>query len=265
MANIIKTLAQAVFSAVSPASVTTPATGQAAIGIDTTTKRLFSVDDAGVVTTYGATGEYNDFVNGRILTYFQDFLSITDTPPFNTPTILGSGSFVSENAETGRRGILKINKSTTINSGGRIMTEINSALLDGGQYFESWLRQDYAAATVVKCGFHDALSTTPVVNGAYFLISAGTATGRCVSASSESVTTSYAMTLGAWYKLKITVNASATSVAFEIRDASETVVLSESITTNIPTAGTGCGFVAYETSAAARTGILLIDTCRIDL
>lgn len=262
--NIIKTLSQAIFSVLSPASVGTPPAGQAVIGISDTTKRLFSIDENGVVTTYGATGEYNDFVNGRILTYFQDFLSITVASPFALAAISG-GTIVSLSASGSRRGIIQINKSTTANGGYRAMTDLAAIVLTGGQYFEAWIRQNYQTGTTIRIGFHNASTVTAPTAGTYFEIAGGIASGKCTTGGSTSQTGTYAMTLDAWYKLKITVDVAAANVTFEIRDESETVVFSDVISTNIPTEPVGAGFVATESSAVARTGIFLIDTLRMDL
>lgn len=62
------------------------------------------------------------------------------------------------------------------------------------------------------------------------------------------------LSLNTWYKLKITVNSNATSVLGEVFDAAGTLISSQTITTNIPTAAgreTGVGIVCTESTTTA--------------
>lgn len=263
--NIIRILSQAIFSAISPAGIATPPAGQVTIGISDVTKRLFSVDENGVVTTYGATGEYNDFVNDRILTYFLDFLNTSATYPL-TFSAVSSGTLTAAGAEYGQNGIVSINKATVANSGGYLISSTNSVRLKGGEYFEAWIKQNYQTNVTARIGFHNAANVNNPTAGAFFEIVGNVARGKCVNGgSSSSTANTYAINLSTWYKMTIKVDATAANVTFKILDNNNTIVFSETLNTNIPTSVTGFGFGATESTRTACTGLLVIDTMRVDL
>lgn len=185
--------------------------------------------------------------------YSTDFLesNIYENPPFRGG-VLASGTNVWPGAgivTAHHPGVVHIRSSTTTNSGGKWLTEPVMILLGGKEYFEAIVNPtDIGADTTVRVGFMDTTDHTDNVDGAYFELSAGTLKGKTATNSTRSTTgTTYTPSTATWYRLVIMVKSDASRVDFYIYNDAGTILWTNSLTTNIPTAvgrETGAGIVA---------------------
>lgn len=196
--------------------------------------------------------------------YWTDFLgqvqaaNMESTTPFDF-TVIANGSQASVNAEPNHPGIVALRSGTTNPSGFRVQGEAAAWRLAGGEVFSLIFQPKVSgnANTTIRFGFLDTTSDADAVDGAYFEIPAGSfaIVGKTASNSTRTTSSTIAtLTVDTWYRGRVTVNADATSVLFEIFNDSGTLLGSQSNTTNIPTAAgreTGGGVLATNTSGSA--------------
>jgi len=191
---------------------------------------------------------------------FNDFLAITALQPFvggaiSTGTLTQNTSNFSANT----LGVGRVTKSTTANSGYRVVTDATSIRIKGGEIY----KQRFCPLNITTCthrgGFMDATTVTESVDGIYFQYANN---GNLVlKTSNNSVrTTSSVLTtlsLNTWYTVEIIVNSNATSVIMNLYDADGDLIgTTAPIETNIPTAvgrECGVGFVCTGSSVTADT------------
>lgn len=158
-----------------------------------------------------------------------------------------------------------LRSNTTANGGYRYQTSSISADYFGvisHKYRCQFMWLTSFTGRTIRFGYHDTLTVTDAVDGAYFEALDGTLS--CKTASNSTRTTSgttLALSLNVAYTLDIEVNAAGTLVTYNVyAGTSTTPVLTTTIATNIPntTARTfGCGIVATEVSTTASDiGIL---------
>jgi len=203
--------------------------------------------------------------------YYTDFLGAAGATiveaayPFDLALIsLGTQAKIAGVAS--HPGILRISSSTTANSGGYILTDINAFLIGGGEIFEVIFQPLVAnnTNTTIRMGFLDATTYVDAVDGAYFELSPGSLAikGKTASNSIRSTTaTSYTLTVSTWYRARLEVNSNATQVNFYVYDDSGTQLWTDSLTTNIPTAlgrNTGAGVIATNSGITA-TALVYFD------
>ncbi len=208
---------------------------------------------------------------------FTHFLS-TPSGIFSALEFSGSGSGVGV-AITGLAapdaaslGVLNLNCGTATNSRQAILTLANSILFGGGTLELMWRFQvptlpDGTDSFGVWLGFGDNANTQPV-DGAYIYLdnTNGNFRYKTRSNSAETNTDSGVAAVAAtWYVAKITVNAAASSVNFQIgTPAAANLGNSQNNTTNIPTAAgreTGIGANIFKT-AGTNARNLYLDYCR---
>ncbi len=191
--------------------------------------------------------------------FFTDFITAATTasPPFvfsaiSTGTTASNNTNLSGNAP----GVQRLTSSTTANGGYRILTDLTTIRIKGGEEYTVRFAPVNISTTTFRAGFLDATTSADAADGIYFEY---TNSGDIVlkTANNSTRTTSSVITtasLNTWYKGKIVVNSNATSVTGYIYDASGTLISSQTITTNIPTGSgreVGVGVIATESTTTA--------------
>jgi hypothetical protein len=196
--------------------------------------------------------------------YYTDFLgpagatTVEPEYPFDL-ALLNSGTQAKIAGTASHPGILRISSSTTANSGAYIITDATAFLLAGGEVFEVIFSPQVSGntSTTLRMGFHDTTTYSAPVDGAYFEMAAGSMNiyGKTASNSTYSTTgTSYALTVGSWYRALVVLNSNATQVNFYLYDESGNQLWTDSLTTNIPTASgrnTGAGVITTNSGTTA--------------
>lgn len=178
--------------------------------------------------------------------------------------VLAGTNTVAPAATAFHPGIWRLQSAAAANSGFACTTSPNAFLLGGGEVFSMVFQTPAVFTTVTaRMGFLDITTSAAPVDGAWLSFTTSGALSMNVAANSVLTTTALGVTLAAstWYQVRISVNAAATSILFEVFSDTGTLLGSNSITTNIPkTAGrdTGAGFVVT-TSGAAVVDLLMVD------
>lgn len=204
----------------------------------------------GIIVSSGGGGP-RDIIRSPV--DFADFENIATTsqPPW-TIASLSSGTFVAAAAGAVTRnhpGVGRCTSSATANSGVRITTDAGQILLGGGEIFVCGFQIITLATVTVRLGFHDTQSSIDAADGAYFEFNGTNIVGKTANNNTRSTTgTSFAPSINTWYGARIELNSNATLVTFTLfNESGSTVLLSDTLGTNIPTATgreTGHGFVA---------------------
>jgi len=215
-----------------------------------------SVDASGnVIETAASSGG----VDEDNVIHFTDFITAATTAniPFTGAAISsGTNAANTTNLNGNRPGVVRMTSSTTANGGYRWATDATSIRIKGNETFTVGIAPVNFTTTTVRTGFLDATTVTDAVDGIYFEYATN---GNIVlkTSNNSTRTTSSTITtlaLNTWYKLKIIVNADATSVTGYVYDAAGALISSQTITTNIPTAAgreCGAGIVATESTTTA--------------
>lgn len=161
-------------------------------------------------------------------------------------------------------GVVALRDSTTANGGFSYGTNAN-ILLGGGEHCQ-FVFQDRntttRATSVIRMGFQDSFTSTEPTDGVYLRIQGGVLRGRTRNNGVESNTaTTFTVTQNTWYSCEITVN-STSLVTFVVRNEAGTILWTDTLTTNIPTAvgrEIGFGVIAYETTTDAAADIMWLD------
>lgn len=154
-------------------------------------------------------------------------------------------------------GLWLVRSSTTANSGARCMTEPSDIRISGGEIFDFvFSTRASFSGLMMRAGLIDTNSAADAIDGAYFELGAtGAIVGKTSSNSVRSTTAPIAtLAVDTFYHLRLTVNAGATLVTFEVFSDAGTLLGSQTLATNIPTAPgreTGCGFVATNSGIVA--------------
>lgn len=185
---------------------------------------------------------------------------------------LGSGISSGTNSTNPASGVVTGNhpgcwllrSSTTANSGYRINTDNDEFRLLGGEIFEAVFRTSASFTnSLVRFGFLDSTSSTDATDGVYFeLASTGILTGKTANNATRSTSAAVAtLAVSTWYHGRVTINSDATSVAFDLFDDAGSVVGSQTLTSNIPTASgreTGAGLIATN-AGTTSSDIIIVD------
>lgn len=119
--------------------------------------------------------------------------------------------------------------------------------------------------TKLRFGFHDANTSADPVDGCYIQISNvggtdGTLDGRTSNNSARSTTpSSYVISGSTWYVIKVKVNPDASQVDFYLYDEDGTLLWTDSLSTNIPTARNTDHGVTVTNSGTTALLIFAID------
>jgi len=172
--------------------------------------------------------------------------------PFSCLAVLGGAATATPTTSTNHPGIVRVTSAATANSGWRA-TASDRILIGGGEIFDAILKPltDITTATM-RCGYTETATVADNVDGIYFeMIGSGVVVGKTSNASTRTQSSTIAtLSINTWYHFRICVNNNATSVKFDIFSDSGTLLGSQSITSNIPTADTAVGFICTGTGGA---------------
>ena len=211
----------------------------------------------------GTTGLGADFELNPV--WFNDFPGVTSpaqyTPfyynNFGTSPALQapSANIVAPN----HPGVLQWRAGTSGTSGIRVGTDQHILLIGGNEiyttsvYFQSFTTEGY------NIGFNDTVGSGDSTNGVYiYMTSSGVFAGKTSQTSTRSTTgTTYTCSLSTWYKFVVLLASGASRATFYIYSDSGTLLWSDYLTTNLPTAAgqqTGAGNVAWSSKIDGSTG-----------
>jgi hypothetical protein len=209
----------------------------------------------------------SDFLNytKNKLQYFTDCFSANAAGfyPFNG-TVLSNGTVnVAATTPQNKPGIVRLRSGTNANSGYLIATNANSLILKGDEVFLSALIiHSVATTTVIREGFIDTINTSDCVDGVYFEITNGLIIAKT---STNNVRTSspntFSIVVNTYYWTSITINSNATLATFKIFNEAGTLLFTDTISTNIPTAinrDTGVGIIG-SSSLTVATDLYSLD------
>lgn len=187
-------------------------------------------------------------------------VSVGNLFPF-TATAIGAGTLTQLVDEANHPGIARFASAAGANTGHTLtLGGLTSVLVGGGEMNEFIFRFPTNSGVVVRLGFFDSLTSAAVTDGVQLVLSSGTIKGACTNNTTQSLTvTDYAIANNTWYRGKIEINDLATLVTFIVYDSNGTVLWTDTLATNIPTAtGRECtfGVSAYKTTI---TGANLLD------
>jgi hypothetical protein len=196
--------------------------------------------------------------------YYTDFMGPAGATTMEAAeafdyAVIASGTQAKIAGEQNHPGILRTSSSTTTNSGGYCVSDVTAYRITGGEVFELIFQHRVAAgaSTTLRFGFLDGLTSADMVDGCYFECPSGSLAlvGKTASNSTRSTTsTIYTLTVDTWYRAKVIINSDATSVTFYLYDDAGSLLGSQSLSANIPTASgreTGAGFVATNVGTTA--------------
>lgn len=186
--------------------------------------------------------------------------------PFSVGNISSGALGVLPTAEVPNHpGILIIAASSGAgaNSGGRT-GNAGSQMLPGAFFSEAVVNFPVITDLTYRSGFHNSLTASAPTNGAYFEVDAGgDLNGKTAATSSYSTTaTDYTLSIDTWYRMRVSTNAALTLITFELFNDSGSLLWSDTLATNIPTAsgeGVGVNVNATHASPSASQPLLLVD------
>jgi hypothetical protein len=148
-----------------------------------------------------------------------------------------------------------------------MMTDVSAFRLAGNEKAR-FIFQIGSPATGLqfRLGFQDSTTAAQPTDGAWLGV-AGITGGYSLSGltranSTVASTTNYTLASATWYRGEIDVNSNASRVDFRLYNDSGSLLWSDFLTTQIPTAAgreTGFGMIATESSVNAATDLLLMD------
>jgi hypothetical protein len=195
--------------------------------------------------------------------YICDFMNVSTSgydPWFGTSVL--SGILANVAAGIPHQGAAGLRTSANANSGYSILTSPLTFTVSGDEITEAIIKTVKLDGTTTRFGFHDATTITAPVDGAYFEIGPDSLCyGKTMKASSGSSTgTSYQMTDGAWYRLKLVVNSDATQINYYIYNDAGTLLWGDQLTTNIPTdVYSGHGLITTNEGTTADVYLIHLD------
>lgn len=160
-------------------------------------------------------------------------------------------------------GVVLLRSSTTANSGYQYSTRAVLLRIGGGEQFDIVFRTPAAfTGNTARFGFLDTFTSADSVDGVYFELSAtGVIVGKTANNSVRTTSANIATLLvSTWYHCRIAVS-NALNATFSVYDMASTLIGTQSISTNMPTASgreTGCGFVATNSGTVA-TDLINLD------
>lgn len=180
--------------------------------------------------------------------------------PFaGTSLLLGTAAQIASIAD--HPGIWKITSVIGINSG-YVFSLGSTILIGGGEVAECIIRPESTTSLLVYAGFVDADPPTTPTDGVWINIVGTTLTGKTANNGSISTTASSLVVAAAsWYRLKVVVNPAATLVTFYVYNMVGTLLWSDTLATNIPTAA---GRETDMRIAAIKTAVTATDMLSVD-
>lgn len=206
----------------------------------------------------------------------SDFFS--NASPFSqglSGAATSSGAMNTVNSLPDHPGIVYLRDSTTANGGYRISTASNAFRLAGGEKCVTTFQpKGFRTTALTRIGFDDSTTITdPTDCVCIKMVGNGTngytLTGIARSNNSQTATTvPFTAVSNTWYTLIIELNANATVATFTIENDAGTVVWTDTVSANIPTAAgreTGYQIGAWESTTDAASDILWVDYCRVEI
>lgn len=206
----------------------------------------------------------------RILPLVTDFLEInvnvtggTMVGPFEF-IVTSNGLLNQYLGDATHPGYLTIACGTNANSGGYIYPNNNAIIIAGGEVYESIFRVDQSTNLIGRLGMFDTVNQTAPTDGIWIDIAATTLSGKCAKSGGATTTTGTTTTLsvGTWYRCKITVSSDTNTVTFYLYSESGTLLWSDTVTADIPVTNRlpAAKVVAVKTtSSGGTTNILTSD------
>lgn len=180
---------------------------------------------------------------------YTECLYATSVTPWFSSTV-NSGSINVGTGTAKHPGVGSYKCGTAGNGGGKIVLGATSLILTGREKTTIVFQTAADQSTVNRyMGFHDATTVSEPVDGVYCQIAYADThavlTGKTAAASTRSTTdTSYNLDNSTWYRLVVELNADATLATYTLyADDSNTVLWTDTLDSNIPTAVTGHGDV----------------------
>ena len=166
-------------------------------------------------------------------------------------------------------GVLQWRAGTSGTSGTRVGTDQHMILIGGNEiyttsiYFQSFTTEGY------NIGFNDTVGNGDSTNGVYiYMTSSGVFAGKTSQTSTRSTTgTNYTCSLSTWYRFVILLASGASRVTFYIYNDAGTLLWSDYLTTNLPTAAgqqTGASNIAWSTRTDGSTGYFDTDFIKVN-
>lgn len=145
------------------------------------------------------------------------------------------------------------------NGGYSIQTSADLMMLAPSLVFDTVFKTPASNANnVIYAGFHNGASITAPTNGAYITINAGVVTGNNSSAGTSSATATLAtLAVDTWYHARLTINATLTSVLYEIYSDAGALLGSGSLTSNISTARLRAGICGFHSASVGTAAEIL--------
>lgn len=229
------------------------------------TATSFIGDGSGLTNLPGSTPSIDSYrTNPAWITDFYDNATTGATPYIGAAIASGTvNQATSSYVVPNHPGVLRLSSSTTTNSGYYYTSDTGGQLIGGKEVFEFIFAPTTLASSTIRFGFLDTITSVDAVDGIYFEVpSTGALVGKTSSNSTRSTTgTSYTVTAATWYRARITVNSNATSVTFALYNEAGTLLWSDTLTTNIPTA---TGRVLASGVVATNVGTVAVDICHVD-
>lgn len=169
-------------------------------------------------------------------------------------------------AEKYHPGTITIRSGSAANSGYYFIAANNNLILGGKEQADFVFKTSPAWGNrPIKLGFQDSITIAPPTDGAYLNFTSGRyLNGVTRKAGVQSTTgTGHNTSANTWYRGRIIVNEDATLVTFLLYTAAGQQLWTDTLATNIPTAPTGFGVVAYYTLADEGTVIITMDLAQL--
>lgn len=198
----------------------------------------------------------------------SEFLS--DNEELTVAAFTAGGAVAYQPGESNHPGIVRLSSVAINNTGAGIRLVAGAAqyldalLVGGGESFQCIFRVQSTNANIITIlGYQDSAISTAPVDGMYINIAGSTLTGKTVSNSVGSTTsTSYTVSTATWYRAVVITNSAGTQVDFYLYNATTGALLwTNSLTTTIPLArNTSMFSKSYRTNNVATD---LIDVDRM--
>lgn len=197
--------------------------------------------------------------------WFDDFLSGTRTQPWSSAAIVsGTQAFVTDTGD--HPGLIRYRSSASNNSGYAVYIGTGALLLTGSEYSELEFKYLTPAngVTYINFGFTDSIAVGDPNNGAWISTdsSGPTLSGKTRNGAGAVQTTasSYTLTTSTYYLATITVNSDATLVTFALYDMSSSLLWTDTLAAQIPTANAvGNSVVMWNSAPTTATNLTILD------
>ena len=186
---------------------------------------------------------------------------VTSYSPLVGGALGTGGSAATGTGEAGHIGVIDIKSGTVSGSGYKVYCHNKLMLISGGESLRAIVKFPSFTGLTFLFGFTSAGTATEPGDGAYFWLSgSGVVTPKTANNSTRTSGSTVTLSVATWYHLSIDVAAAASSVTFRVHNDAGAELLSQTLSTNIPTTATHeCG-PALMAVSTDTTGTLVIAT-----